>query len=149
MQAKSVCSFQPMAGLKMSDPDNLQKSPLVVMVADADPHIRELAGYFLTEAGYSVTFEIGGYEALDSARKAPPMAILADLLLDRLDGLALCRLLKGDPATEHIAIIVFSVLAAEERARNSGADAFMLKPLEKNRLLMALEEATRKRNTIT
>jgi two-component system alkaline phosphatase synthesis response regulator PhoP len=119
------------------------------MVADADPHIRELAGYFLTEAGYTVTFETGGYEALDSARKAPPMAILADLLLNRLDGLALCRLLKGDPATQHIAIIVFSVLAAEERARKAGADAFMLKPLEKNRLLMALEEATRKKDTIT
>ena len=138
----------------MSDPDKAKErhqrqSARVVMVADADPHIGELAGYFLSQAGYTVAFEVGGYEALDRARKTPPMAILADLFLPGLDGLALCRLLKSDPATEHIAIIVFSFLAAEERARKSGADAFMLKPLEKNRLLRVLEEAARKRDTIT
>jgi len=124
-------------------------SPKVIMVADADPNIRELIGNYLVEAGYTVIFEADGYDALDSARKSPPLAILADILLPRLDGLALCRLLKGDPATKHIiTVIAFSVLAAEERALKAGADAFIRKPLEKNRVLKALEEATRKGEAI-
>jgi len=43
---------------------------------------------------------------------------------------------------------MFSVLASEERAMKAGADGFIRKPLEKHRVLMALEEAARKRNGI-
>jgi CheY-like chemotaxis protein len=118
----------------------------VVMVADADANVRELVGRFVREAGYTVTFAKEGYEALDNARRKPPLAILADVMLPRLDGLALCRLLKGDPVTEHIiTVVVFSVLAAEEQAKKAGADAFVQKPLEKTRLLKILEEATKQR----
>lgn len=84
--------------------------------------------------------------ALDRARLAPPMAILTEVLLPRLDGLALCRLIKSDAATENItSVIVLSVLAAEERALTAGADAFMQKPLEQNRLLMIFDQANSKR----
>jgi len=121
----------------------------LVMIADADSYVRQLIGRFVTDAGYTVSFEADGYEALDNARKSPPMVLFADILLPRLDGLALCRLLKGDPATsEIVSVIVMSVLNAEERALSSGADAFLRKPLEKTRLLMALEKATSKRNSI-
>jgi CheY-like chemotaxis protein len=121
----------------------------VVMIADGDNNVRQLVSRFVSEAGYTVIFATDGYEALDNARKAPPLVILTDILLPRLDGLALCRLIKGDAATKNIVtVIVFSVLAAEERALKAGADAFIHKPLEKTRLLMVLEEATRKRNTI-
>lgn len=119
--------------------------PLVVMIADADANVRALIGRFITEAGYSASFAVDGYDALDSARKAPPLAILADVMLPKLDGLALCRLIKGDPATSHIVtVIVLSVLASEDRARKAGADAFVKKPLEKKRILKTLEDATSK-----
>lgn len=117
----------------------------VVVVADADPNVRDLVGHFLTEAGYTVSFETDGYDVLDNARKSPPLAILADVLLPRLDGLTLCKLLKEDSATAQIVtVIVFSVLAAEERARKAGADAFLKKPLERTRVLKALDEATKR-----
>jgi CheY-like chemotaxis protein len=123
-------------------------APPVIMVADADPHVRALVGRFVGEAGYKVTYAVDGYEALDDARKSPPVAILADMLLPRLDGLALCRLLKNDPTTSHIiTVIVFSVLSAEEKARKAGADAFVRKPLEKNRVLNTLKEAISSRGT--
>lgn len=117
----------------------------VVMIADSDNHVRQLLSRFLTEAGYTVTFEIDGYKALDSARLSPPAAVLADVLLPRLDGLALCRLLKSDPVTQNVATIVFSVLAAEERAEKAGADGFIRKPLEKTRLLTIMAEAIKKK----
>jgi CheY-like chemotaxis protein len=120
----------------MSKVDNL------IMIADADPYVREMVSRFLTESGYAVTAVEDGYQALDGARKNLPRVILADILLPRLDGLALCRLLKGDPETADIVtVIVFSVLSAEERAKRAGADAFIKKPLERARLLATLEAA--------
>ena len=114
----------------------------LVMIADSDPYVRDLVSRFVSEAGYKVTLATQGYEALDDARKMLPIAIMADMLLPKLDGLALCKLLKGDPATEHIVtVIVVSVLSAEERAKQAGADAFILKPLEKSRVLRVLQEA--------
>ena len=113
----------------------------MIIIADADPFVREMAGRFLTEAGYSVSFAVDGYEALDAARKSSPKAIIADLLLPRLDGLALCRLLKSDPSTQNTTVILFSVLSAEERAKKAGADAFIRKPLERAHFIEALESA--------
>jgi CheY-like chemotaxis protein len=113
----------------------------LIMIADPDPYVRDLVSRFLRDAGYDTTLAKEGYEALDDARKLLPVAILADLMLPRLDGLALCRVLKGDPATEKIiTVIVFSVISAEDRARKAGADAFIIKPLEKSRVLRVLEE---------
>ena len=118
----------------------------VVMIADADSHVRDLVGRFVTEAGYIAVYATDGYQALDQARKEPPMAILADIMLPKLDGLALCRLIKGDPCTSHIiTVIVLSVFAAEERVRKAGADAFVQKPLEKTRILNTLKDAAQKR----
>ncbi|MBX3137888.1 response regulator [Candidatus Obscuribacterales bacterium] len=112
-----------------------------VLIADGDPYVRNLARQFLTEAGYSVSLVSDGYEALDLARKEVPKLVLADMLLPRLDGLALCKLLKTDPTTSHIiTVIVTSVLSAEERARAAGADAFLRKPIEKGRVLAMLKE---------
>jgi CheY-like chemotaxis protein len=111
-----------------------------IMIADVDPYVRNLACRFITEAGYKVTLVSDGYEALDMARKDPPRLLLADLLLPRLDGLALCRLIKQDPETSHvITVIVFSVLSAAQKAKEAGADAFLKKPLEKTRFLQMLK----------
>lgn len=124
----------------------MDQTTKVVMIADSDPHVCNLLSRFLADAGYTVTCADDGYKALDSARLAPPMAILTEVLLPRLDGLALCRLIKSDAAAENItSVIVLSVLAAEERALTAGADAFMQKPLEKNRLLMILNQANSKK----
>lgn len=113
----------------------------VVMIADVDPFVRNLARRFITEAGYKATVVSDGYDALDMARKDPPRLLLADMLLPRLDGLALCRLIKEDPSTKHIiTVIVFSVINAEDKARNAGADAFLKKPIEKSRMLELLKE---------
>ena len=82
---------------------------------------------------------------------SPPAAVITEILIPRLDGLALCRSLKGDPATRLVPILVMSMLAANERARESGADDFLEKPLEKVSVLAAVraltERATETRTT--
>ncbi len=119
-------------------------SPTGVLIVDADPHIRELAGHFLAEAGYQVDYALDGYEALDKAKTNRPKVILLELIIPKLNGLALCRLLKTDPITQEILIVVHSVLAPLNSAKIAGADAFLSKPVEKTLLLDALAKVVDK-----
>ena len=107
----------------------------IILVVDRDPHVRELESHFLQKAGYSVGFEQDGNAALEQARKIMPDIVITEILVPGLDGLALCRRLKADPRTREIAVLVFSILAAAGRAREAGADAFILKPLAENVLV--------------
>ncbi|MFL5403954.1 MAG: response regulator [Gemmatimonadales bacterium] len=101
----------------------------VILCVERDPYVRELETYFLTEAGFGVTFAEDGLQALELAQQLHPTIVITEILVPKLDGLALCRRLKSDPATSDIAVLVFSLLAAERRAQDAGADAFLNKPL--------------------
>ena len=110
--------------------------------------MRDLEAFFLNEAGFSVQFAEDGLAALEIARSAIPSIIVTEILVPKLDGLALCRAVKNDPELQHIAVLVFSILAASGRAREAGADAFLMKPLAERRLvdtvrdLLAQRQAT-------
>jgi DNA-binding response OmpR family regulator len=107
----------------------------IILVVERDPHVRDLELYFLNEAGYVVEFAADGRAALEMARALTPRIIITEILVPKLDGLALCRAVKGDPALRGTAVLVFSILAAEGRAREAGADAFLMKPLADRRLV--------------
>ena len=88
-------------------------------MSNATPR-RELETYFLTEAGFEVTFAEDGLEALELARTLQPTIVITEILVPKLDGLALCRRLKADPATRDTAVLVFSLLAAERPRAGRG-----------------------------
>jgi CheY-like chemotaxis protein len=108
-----------------------------VLVVDRDPHVRRLVLHFIGRE-YVVEFLDDGYAALDRVRRSPPAALIAEVMIPRLDGLALCRLLKGEFSTASVPVLLFSVLAVSERARQAGADAFLAKPLEKDSFIASL-----------
>jgi DNA-binding response OmpR family regulator len=115
----------------------------VILCVERDPYVRELETYFLKEAGFGVTFADDGLQAFDLARRLHPTIVITEILVPKLDGLALCRRLKADPATRDIAVLVFSLLAAERRAQDAGADAFLSKPLSAERLKEVVRELLR------
>ena len=106
-----------------------------VIVVERDTHICELLSHFLAEAKLSVECLTDGYGALDRIRLERPAIVITDILIPALDGLSLCRLIKSDESLRGTKVIVLTILSAEERAMQSGADAFMKKPIEKNSLL--------------
>jgi two-component system response regulator MprA len=108
---------------------------ILILVVERDPHVRELEAHFLHEAGFGVEFATDGHAALDRAKELRPDVVITEVLVPKLDGLALCRALKADPATRSAVVVVFSILAAESRAKEAGADAFLRKPLADHRLL--------------
>jgi CheY-like chemotaxis protein len=126
--------------------DRVGADRALILVVERDPHVRELERYFLGEAGYGVEFADDGLVALERARSLHPHILITEILVPRLDGLALCRTLKGDPATRDIAVLVFSILLAEGRAAEAGADGFLRKPLADRRLVDTVRELIARRN---
>jgi CheY-like chemotaxis protein len=100
-----------------------------ILIAERDQRVRELQKFFLGRAGYTVEFADDGASALERARARQPAVIVTEILLPKTDGLSLCRRLQEDPDTRHIPVIVFSMLAAQARASEAGARAFIRKPL--------------------
>jgi CheY-like chemotaxis protein len=126
--------------------DRVVTERALILVVERDPHVRELERFFLGEAGYTVEFAEDGLAALDQARTLRPHILITEILVPRLDGLALCRTLKSDPATRGIAVLIFSILLAEGRAREAGADGFLRKPLAERRLVETVRQLIAERN---
>jgi CheY-like chemotaxis protein len=112
----------------------------LILCVERDPHVRELEAFFLDQAGFVVHFTEDGAEALEQARSLRPAIIITEILVPGLDGLALCHRLKATPETKDIPVVVFSMLAAESRAREAGAEAFIRKPLVDHRLVQVARD---------
>lgn len=119
--------------------DALGSSKRVILVVERDRHVRELEAHFLDRAGFVFHFAEDGQEALEQARALLPDVIVTEILVARLDGLSLCRAIKSDPSTRHIAVLIFSILSASVRAKEAGADAFLSKPLAELRLIEMMQ----------
>ena len=109
-----------------------------MLIAERDVNVRALQRVFLERAGLAVEFADDGLAALERARRAPPALVVTEILLPRLDGLTLCRRLRDEPATAHVPVVVFSVLAAAARAAEAGARAFLRKPLVESTFVAAV-----------
>jgi CheY-like chemotaxis protein len=111
-----------------------------ILIAERDQSVRKLQGLFLERAGFTVEFAEDGQDALQRAVLNPPSLIITEILLPRLDGLALCRALREDSRTRDIPIIVFSILGAAQRASEAGASAFLRKPLVDSTFVAAVQD---------
>ena len=111
-----------------------QGAAQLIFVVERDKHVRELLQAFLAVPGYTLQFFDDGATALDQIRERRPQLVILEILVPKLDGLGLCRQIKLAPALSDTPVMVLSVLNALDRARLAGADAFMLKPLDRQRL---------------
>ena len=112
----------------------------VILVVERDPHVRDLEGYFLEKAGFDVRFAADGREGLDLVRSVRPDLVITEILVPGLDGLAVCREIKADEGLNGTAVLVFSILAASARAREAGADEFLMKPLAEQSLVETVKK---------
>jgi two-component system response regulator MprA len=106
---------------------------------ERNPIVQRLERFFLEEAGFKVEFVGDGLSAIERVRELKPEILVTEILVPKLDGLSLCRILKSDDATREIPVLIFSHLHAEDRAREAGADAFLLKPLNEELLIKTVE----------
>jgi DNA-binding response OmpR family regulator len=133
-----------------SDPGGTLLAPSVVtdnaliLVVERDPHVKKLERFFLEQAGFAVEFADGGMQGMERARVLKPRIVITEILLPGLDGLSVCRGIRSDPAMGRVRVLVLSILSAEQRALDAGADAFLKKPLDDARLIETVNELLRK-----
>lgn len=118
-----------------------EEAPLILVVED-DLHIAELLTLHLTQSGYKVAHAFDGQEALEKAKNLKPFAITLDIMLPKKDGWEVLQELKSDQKTASIPVIIHSIVNNKELAFALGATDYLLKPLEKEALILKLEEIT-------
>jgi two-component system, OmpR family, alkaline phosphatase synthesis response regulator PhoP len=108
-----------------------------ILVVEDDRDIAELVTHTLRKAGHAAEIAGSGTAALARVRSAPPDLIVLDVMLPGMDGLTVCRTLRGDPATAAIPIIMLTARAGEaERIEGLelGADDYVTKPFSPREL---------------
>ncbi len=102
-----------------------------VLVADDDATSRKLLCHQLRLAGYTVETASDGAEALNLCLRSPPSAVLADVLMPRLDGFKLCVAIRRNPRLAHVPVVLISAQCSEQAdralARKAGACAFVVR----------------------
>jgi len=114
-----------------------------VLVVDDEPDLVRILQFGLQSAGYVVESASDGQEGLKKAREVKPDIILLDLMLPKLDGYKVCRLLKFDERYRQIPIIILSARTQEgdqALALEMGANRFVTKPYEFSEILGLVEE---------
>ncbi len=102
-----------------------------VLVVDDERDILELVKYNLEKGGYQVTVVATGEDALAAARTKLPDIVILDLMLPGVDGLEVCRRLKGDPKTRTIPIVMLTAKGDEADVVTGlelGASDYVTKP---------------------
>jgi phosphate regulon transcriptional regulator PhoB len=118
-----------------------------MLVVDDEPDIIELVSYNLKKEGFDVSSASDGEEALAKIRKGDFDLLILDLMLPGIQGMELCRILRNDPKTAHIPIIMLTAKGEEvDRVLGLeiGADDYMTKPFSPRELVARVKAVLRR-----
>jgi DNA-binding response OmpR family regulator len=101
-----------------------------ILIVDDDDSIRSLLYQELSEAGYQINEASNGKEALISIRKHRPDLIILDVMMPEMNGFDVAAVLKNDPQTMDIPIIVLSIVQDKARGFRIGVDRYLTKPID-------------------
>lgn len=120
-----------------------------ILVAEDEQDVLNLVATNLKTAGYQVLKAENGESALEQVRSALPALVVLDLMLPGMTGLEVCKVLKGDPSTKPIPIIMLTA-KAEEVDRivglELGADDYVTKPFSPRELVLRVRSILRRAN---
>jgi DNA-binding response OmpR family regulator len=114
-----------------------------ILTVDDEEFILEMMKSRLEANGYTVIQASEGQTGLQLARSEKPDLIILDLMLPKLDGYRVCRLLKFDDNFKHVPILILTARIQEEDrklALEAGADAYDTKPFDPQKLLAKIKE---------
>ena len=120
----------------------------VVLVIDDDTTTLDLMQRNLSKDGYDVKMAQDGATGLALARASAPDAILLDVIMPGMDGWAVLTELKNDPALRSIPVIMSTMLDEQGMGMALGADEYLVKPIDRDRLTAALQRHTGARDVL-
>jgi len=115
----------------------------LVLVIDDDPYVHDMLRRTLPRETYDMAVATAGEAGLVRARELKPDAILLDIVLPGLDGWSVLAEIRKDPTLAAVPVLIMTILDQADRARSSTADDFFSKPIDRERLLEALERIPR------
>ncbi len=116
----------------------MSSSAFNILLVEDEPVIRELVRSMLTEGAVQVECAENGVEGLKLARSKAFDLILLDVVLPQMDGITVCRMLKGDPNTQKVPLYMLTAKAKKsdiETATRAGADGYIQKPFRSAELM--------------
>jgi two-component system NtrC family response regulator len=124
-------------------------SPIRILVVDDEQNARDALRSILSEEGYVVEEAANGEEGLAKLSTFLPHLVLADVRMPKMDGLTLLKKAKeqGSSAT-FLMMTAFASIEAAVEAMRSGAENFLVKPLDVNAVLAVLEKVLEKRRLV-
>jgi DNA-binding response OmpR family regulator len=114
----------------------------VVLVADDDADIRDLLAFKLEQAGLDVVAVEDGQAALRQARERHPTLAVLDVSMPGLSGIDVCRMLRADPGTADMLIIMLTARVQEQDVEggfSAGADDYVTKPFSPRELVSRIQ----------
>ena len=122
-----------------TDNQNAIDTPKNILVIDDDASIRNLLRQELEAKGYTVREAGNGQEAITQVRESRPDLITLDIIMDGISGYDVAAILRSDPATLDIPIIIVSVIDDKNKGRHLGIDSYVTKPLDMVLLLREVD----------
>lgn len=114
-----------------------------ILIVDDEPEAVELVEFNLRQAGFETIRAMDGNEALKKAKSQVPALIVLDVMLPEVDGMEVCKLLRRDPVTAKVPIIMLTAKASEiDRVLGLefGADDYVTKPFSPRELVLRVKK---------
>ncbi|MCW4032405.1 MAG: response regulator [Candidatus Bathyarchaeota archaeon] len=114
-----------------------------ILVADDEPDLLNAAKIMLEKGGYQVIEATNGDEALEKVNSEKPDLIILDVVMPGKTGTEVCKILKEDPQTSSIPILMYTVLGREADSKISeevGADGHLIKPFSPEDLVATVKK---------
>lgn len=109
-----------------------------ILIVDDEPDIVETLDFLIQSEGYESITAMDGEDALKKAKEESPDIIILDVMLPKINGYKVCRLLKFDNKYKHIPILMVTARSQQEDkaiGEETGADDYITKPFDINNLL--------------
>jgi CheY-like chemotaxis protein len=113
---------------------NIKGRKACILVVDDDESIRSLLQQELGDAGYIIEEATNGKEAVARVRSLKPDLVILDIMMPEMNGFDVAAVLKNDPQTMDIPIIVLSIVQDKTRGFRIGVDRYLTKPIDTNLL---------------
>lgn len=118
-------------------------NPVRILIVEDEPAIADNLSALLTAKGHKVATCFEGADGVARARKETFDLLLLDVMLPRMSGLDVCKLLKSDPKTAKLKIVMVTGLGRMgdvEEAFRAGADDYLIKPFDSARLFKKIDK---------
>jgi twitching motility two-component system response regulator PilG len=113
-----------------------------ILIVEDEESLLKLESILLTTRGYRVTGVTNGGAALEAIIADRPDLVLLDIMMPGIDGFEVCRIIKSDPATRDIPVVMLTAKKStydQTRGLEAGASAYITKPFKSQKIAEVIE----------